>query len=174
MGGLSLKRYLKAVWPDLLSNLVDLGPISGQSRARDPCQRSRLEKCSINHRNLVRKKGSLDGFVWRCVFEVWPAPGAREGLQKCGGQSPPHLKRLSRAPGARMHPKKSGQSAFRYPGTGQVAPANLREDNMINPAPRFWLIFGHWSPRMAPGALGRAPARNLAQVAPKISPGDQF
>ncbi len=26
---------------------------------------------------------------WGCVFEVWPAPGARESLLKCGGASPP-------------------------------------------------------------------------------------
>ncbi len=25
-----------------------------------------------------------------CVFEVWPAPGARESLQKCGGRSGRH------------------------------------------------------------------------------------
>ncbi len=24
-----------------------------------------------------------------CIFEVWPAPGARESLQKCGGLRPP-------------------------------------------------------------------------------------
>ncbi len=26
-----------------------------------------------------------------CVFEVWPAPGAREGPQKCGGRCLPHF-----------------------------------------------------------------------------------
>jgi hypothetical protein len=26
-----------------------------------------------------------------CVFEVWPAPGAREGLLKCGGLRRPHF-----------------------------------------------------------------------------------
>jgi hypothetical protein len=39
-----------------------------------------------------------------CVFGVWPAPEAREGSQKCGGRSPPHFGRVSRAPGAR-HPE---------------------------------------------------------------------
>ena len=42
---------------------------------------------------------------------------------------------------------------------------------MINPAPGFWPIFG---PRRAPGASGRAPVRKIVQVAPNISPGDQF
>ncbi len=35
-------------------------------------------------------EGSLAGF-WGCLFEAWPAPGAREGLQICGGRSPPHF-----------------------------------------------------------------------------------
>ncbi len=26
-----------------------------------------------------------------CLFEVWPAPGAREGPQKCEGLRPPHF-----------------------------------------------------------------------------------
>ncbi len=32
-------------------------------------------------------EGSLAGFVG-CVFEVWPAPGARASLEKGGGRSP--------------------------------------------------------------------------------------
>ncbi len=35
-------------------------------------------------------EGSLAGF-FGCVFEVWPAPRARESPQKCGGRSPPHF-----------------------------------------------------------------------------------
>ena len=33
-------------------------------------------------------KAVWPGF-WGCVFEVWPAPGARESPQKCGGLRPP-------------------------------------------------------------------------------------
>ncbi len=55
--------------------------------------------------------------LWRCIFEVWPAPGALEGLQKCGGRSLPPFARPSRAPGGRPGfknaPNKSGQTAFR-------------------------------------------------------------
>ena len=42
---------------------------------------------------------------------------------------------------------------------------------MINPAPTFFADFRALG---APGALGRAPARTIVQVAPKISPGDQL
>ncbi len=45
------------------------------------------------------------------VFEVWPAPGARQGLQKCGGPRPPHFGRPSRAPWAgqtsKTHPQQN-------------------------------------------------------------------
>ncbi len=50
--------------------------------------------------------------------------------------------------------------------------ADLREDKMISPAPGFWSDLGPLGPpRRAPGALGRASARKIAQVAPKISLG---
>ncbi len=52
--------------------------------------------------------------------------------------------------------------------------ADLREDNMINLAPGFWHFRALWCPRRAPGAPGTAPARKRPQVAPQISPGDQF
>ncbi len=42
-----------------------------------------------------------------CVFEVRPAPWARESLQKCWGRRPPHFGRFFRAPGA-------GQTAKTY------------------------------------------------------------
>ncbi len=45
---------------------------------------------------------------------------------------------------------------------------------MINPAPVFGRFPAPWGPRRAPKALGRVPVRNTVQVAPKISPGDQF
>ncbi len=52
--------------------------------------------------------------------------------------------------------------------------ADLREDKF-----KIWpRVFGRfsapWGPRRAPGALGRAPARKMVQVAPNIGPGDQF
>ncbi len=56
--------------------------------------------------------------VWRdflgWAFEVWPAPGGLESLQKCGGLRPPHFLRPSRAPGA-------GQ-------TSKNAPTQIRPD----------------------------------------------
>ncbi len=48
------------------------------------------------------------------------------------------------------------------------------EDKIINAAPGFGRFPAPWGPRRAPGALGRAPARKIVQVAPKIIPGDQF
>ncbi len=55
-----------------------------------------------------------------CVFEVWPAPGARESLKKVGGFAP-HI--FEGHPGppwpARLQkctPQKYDQTAFRYPG----------------------------------------------------------
>ncbi len=54
-----------------------------------------------------------------CVFEVWPAPGARESLQEGWGLRPHILQGLPGPPGqARPQkgtPQKSGQTAFRYP-----------------------------------------------------------
>ncbi len=41
-------------------------------------------------------EGSLAGIVLGCVFEVWPAPGARKSLQKRGGRSPPDPQRRIR------------------------------------------------------------------------------
>ena len=87
-----------------------LGPVCGQSWARDRYQRPRLEKRCINQPKLTRKTdykaislltGNLKAIwpdLFGCVFEVWPAPGAREGLRKCGGLRPPQFRRLSRAP----------------------------------------------------------------------------
>ncbi len=47
------------------------------------------------HPALFSRGGCLPGYlkaVWPdflgCVFEVWPAPGARESPPKCGGRSP--------------------------------------------------------------------------------------
>ncbi len=53
------------------------------------------------------------------VFEVWPAPGARESSQKCGVLRPPTF--LKTFPGPRGRPdlknapQKSGQTAVKYP-----------------------------------------------------------
>ncbi len=67
-------------------------------------------------------EGSLAG-LFGVHVEVRPAPGAREGLQICGGRSPPHCLGFSRAPGAgqtsKTHLKKSGHNGFRYPELGR-------------------------------------------------------
>ncbi len=64
-------------------------------------------------------ENSLAEFVVVCGFEVWPAPGAREGHQKGGGSTPPQVSKRSRAPQPaspqKRTPNKSGQLAFRYP-----------------------------------------------------------
>ena len=75
-----------------LKCLADLGPIFGQTWARDRCQRLRLEKCCINQRKVARETGSTVGFLihdfWAgresTFFGVWAAPGARDTIPKCG------------------------------------------------------------------------------------------
>ncbi len=54
---------------------------------------------------------------------------------------------------------------------GSYNRADLREDEMINPAPVFLVDFRPLGASVAPGT---APARKIAQFAPKFSPGDQF
>ncbi len=95
-----------------------------------------------------------------CVFEVWPAPGAREGLPKYGGRSPPHFCRPSRGPGAAQNfknaPHKFRPDCLQAPGKlkiknkikfpsafGPESAPNLRFpwDN-CSPDP-FWM---HWRP----------------------------
>ena len=86
--------------------------------------------CLLHHQNSNLKSVQNRYFVklgtyrtsgrmlWGCVFEVWPAPGAREGLQKGGARSPPHL--FMAFPGPRgwpdlkKEPHKSGLTAFKY------------------------------------------------------------
>jgi hypothetical protein len=64
-------------------------------------------------------EGSLAGFLLGAFLRSRRPRGPPKGLQKCGGRSPPHFYRPSRAPGAgetsKMHPNTSGQIAFRYP-----------------------------------------------------------
>ncbi len=50
--------------------------------------------------------------------------------------------------------------------------ADFREDNMINPAFGFRPIFGPLGPTAGPGSPG--PGSKIVQVAPKITPRDQF
>ncbi len=49
--------------------------------------------------------------------------------------------------------------------SGHCSWADLREDQMIYPAPVFWPTFGPLGPRRAPEALRRA--LEIVQVAPK-------
>ena len=59
--------------------------------------------------------------LFRFVFEVWPAPGAREGLRKCGGLRPPHFRRLSRAPRGRPDCKNvPNRNPARLPSDTQI------------------------------------------------------
>ncbi len=73
-----------------------------------------------------------------CVFEVWPAPGARASRQKCGVRGPPQFARLSRAPGAgqtsKMHPSKSGQTAFKYPVKNRNGRGKIEAETKANEA----------------------------------------
>ncbi len=52
--------------------------------------------------------------------------------------------------------------------------ADLREENMINPAPVLGRFSGPSGPRPAPGDPGTAPARKIVQIGAKIKPGDQL
>ncbi len=53
--------------------------------------------------------------------------------------------------------------------------ADLREDEIINPAPGVWQIFGPPAPTAGPGNPGNGPgSKNSASCANKFSPGDQF
>ncbi len=75
------------------------------------------------------------------VFEVWPAPEAQESLQVCGVAKPPTF--LKAFPGPRGQPdlkyapQKSGQTAFRYPGS-----AEPRDNNFGNRTPSLCRTYG--------------------------------
>ena len=95
-----------------------------------------------------------------CISEVWPAPGAREGLQKGGGLRPPHFWGFSRALGAgqtsKTHPKTRPDclqvSRFKNPPSltpkssilgVQAAPPHPkdhRKDGGRRPPPFRWLL----------------------------------
>ncbi len=68
---------------------------------------------------------------WRCILEVWPAPGARESLQKGGGggAKPSHFLTFSRAPGAgqtsKTHPKNQARVLSGTQSIKSVGPAAL-------------------------------------------------
>jgi hypothetical protein len=67
-----------------------------------------------------------------CVFQVSPAPGAREGLQNCGVRSPPYFARLSRAPGAGQTSKSHPTNPARLPsGTQAVCVASQRDPGVV-------------------------------------------
>jgi hypothetical protein len=70
-----------------------------------------------NHTNWV-PAGNLAGFLG-CIYKVWPAPGAREGLPNVGGFGHHISEGFPGPPGpgqtSKRHPQKPGQIAVRYP-----------------------------------------------------------
>ncbi len=68
----------------------------------------------------------------------------------------------------------SDPSYVRLSFAGEFIWSELRENEMMNPAPGFWTIFGPLGPTAGSGSPGNAPARKIVQVTSKISPGDQF
>ncbi len=73
-----------------------LFPPRGQNGPPNRPHRDKAERktCFLGRAPEIIPVGYLKA-VWPnfggCVFEVWPAPGARESLQKCGGPRPPHV-----------------------------------------------------------------------------------
>ncbi len=63
-------------------------------------------------------EGSLAGFGGG-LFEVWPAPGAREGPPKKGGDAP-HIFEGIRGPSEPARPQKKTQKPGQLPSSTQV------------------------------------------------------
>ncbi len=88
----------------------------------------------------IVKNGHLKAIwpdVLGCVFEVWPAPGTREGLQKrWGGEALTFW-----APGAgqtsKTQPQNSGQTAFRYPEPSDHEGRASRTAETRDPGPTY-------------------------------------
>ncbi len=75
-----------------------------------------------------------------------------------------------------VHEMRAGPTDMKFPpmcATPAGVRADLREDKMIS-CPGFLSDFRLLGAQRAPGASGTAPVRNIVQVAPKFSPGDQF
>ncbi len=65
-----------------------------------------------------------------CIFEVWPAPGAREGFQKCGGAKPPTFWKVFPGPRGRPDLKNApNKNPARLPSSTEVFVAG------------FWKVF---------------------------------
>jgi hypothetical protein len=98
-----------------------------KNTSRRPAPRRRwLQRKQSRRRQPRRRQATMTGClkaVWPdllgCIFEVWPAPGARESPQKGAELRPPTFGRRSPSPGAgqtpKAHFKKSCHTAFRYP-----------------------------------------------------------
>ncbi len=75
--------------------------------------------------------------LWGCVFEVCPAPGARETLQKCGGRRPPHFRGLSQVPEAGQTSKMQPRNSARRPSGTQFG-LGIWGRHHLRHKPTFW------------------------------------
>ncbi len=69
-------------------------------------------------------------YILGCVFEVRPAPGAREGPQKCGASPPAFLKAFPGPrgrPDLKNAPPKIRPDCLQVPGTGNLHQTQYRE-----------------------------------------------
>ncbi len=115
-------------------------------------------------------EGSLAGFVG-CIFEICPAPEAREGLRKCGEAKPPTF--LKAFPGPRGRPDLKN------------APNKIRPDCLQVPSPLEWpwnrspgLILVDLCSICQAGVVGNGPGpkfgRKPAQNQPKLKSRFQY
>ncbi len=65
-----------------------------------PSKGEGTKACSSSFPNSIGYLKAVWLVFWGCMFEVLPAPEARECNQKCGGRSLPHSWRIYRTPGA--------------------------------------------------------------------------
>ncbi len=120
--------YLKAVWPEFSPILADLGPVSGQSLARDRYRRPRLEKCCINQQQLAREtdskpdwvpEGSLAGFLGAFLRSGRPR-GPGKAFKSVGGFASDISEGFPGPPGPARPQKRNPQTPARLPsGTQQ-------------------------------------------------------
>ncbi len=94
-------------------------------------------------------EGSLAGFLG-CIFEVWLGPGARKGLQICGGLRPPHFGRFSRSPGA-------GQSSKTHPTNPTRFSSGTQPDSAHPGIPVHTLCYAIGLPGRAVTSRGTSP-----------------
>ncbi len=120
---------------------------------------SRLSKTPYGPKTLVWVPEGQSGRIFSgCMFEVWPAPGARESLPKCGGRSPPYFGGPSWAPGAgqdlKNAPNKIRPDCLQAPSGGTRNPCipgiRFTRDPVYDGTrkmPETWVIIpGTWIP----------------------------